>query len=74
MHRIFGGSKDFLKVFPKNRSFGNFTVDSSLKNPTIYSSSNITIHTILITSRSQKNLSSDNIANSQRSSIELDTD
>jgi len=31
MHRIFGGSNDFLKVFPKNRFFENFTVDSSLK-------------------------------------------
>jgi len=31
MHRIFGGSNDFLKVFPKNRFFENFTVGSSLK-------------------------------------------
>jgi len=31
MHRIFRGSNDFLKVFPKNRFSENFTVGSSFK-------------------------------------------
>jgi len=31
MHRIFEDSNDFLKVFPKNRFFENFTMSSSFK-------------------------------------------